>query len=96
MKQGFSAKERLQKAIRDEGRFKTERTRSPLIRISAGGGAMQLDKMETGQLLTVKAGSANFLLRGEGKSAAFGARSSAGRALEWHSRGRRFDPDRVH
>ena len=24
------------------------------------------------------------------------ARSSVGRALEWHSRGRRFDPDRVH
>src|SRR5262249_5713408 len=23
-------------------------------------------------------------------------RSSAGRALEWHSRGRRFDPDRLH
>ena len=22
--------------------------------------------------------------------------SSAGRALEWHSRGRRFDPDRLH
>ena len=23
-------------------------------------------------------------------------RSSVGRALEWHSRGRRFDPDRLH
>ena len=23
-------------------------------------------------------------------------RSSAGRALEWHSRGHRFDPDRLH
>ncbi len=23
-------------------------------------------------------------------------RSSVGRALEWHSRGRQFDPDRLH
>ena len=30
------------------------------------------------------------------KSSSLRARSSVGRALEWHSRGRRFDPDRVH
>ena len=26
----------------------------------------------------------------------FWGRSSSGRALEWHSRGSRFDPDRLH
>ncbi len=32
----------------------------------------------------------------EWKNTAVGACSSVGRALAWHVRGRRFDPDQVH